>query len=358
MTHRPTDILIGMGQDESMVVAAPESIGLDPTQMRRAREVLREHVDSGRSPGLVAIVVRRGEIALAETLGVRDADHHPMDFDTTFPIASATKPLTATVIMSLVEEGRVGLMQRVADYLPEIPVALRDGLLVHHLLTHTGGYEAVTWSGRFKERLQEHEADDAAWGRDRFVNAYLGCIPELEIVKPPGVAMVYANLGYEMLGEIIRRVTGQSVGDQMRTRVFEPLGMINTAMCAAPELRAQMVGPMPGVSSFTDMSSLLLGIDGDEILTYDSASGGVVSTPADYATFGRMFLAGGTLHGERVLSPARKRHGATGSRCSGSNGGRTSVVAWCRGERLVTRVRAASITGSTSTTTSSGSVSS
>ena len=246
MALTPTDILIGMGQDESMVVAAPESIGLDPTQMRRAREVLREHVDSGRSPGLVAIVVRRGEIALAETLGVRDADHHPMGFDTTFPIASATKPLTATVIMSLVEEGIVGLMQRVADYLPRYRPRFVMELLVHHLLTHTGGYEAVTWNGRLKARLHEHEADDAGWGRNRLVNAYLGCVPELEIIKPPGVAMVYANLGYEMLGEIIRRVTGQSVGDQMRTRIFEPLDMSNTAMCAVPELRAQMVGPIPG----------------------------------------------------------------------------------------------------------------
>lgn len=293
-----------MGGDVSTAVVAPETVGLDATQMRRAREVLHEHVESGRSPGLVAVVVRRGQVVLAEALGVRDADGRPMGFDTTFPLASATKPLTAAVVMSLVEEGRIGLMQRVVDYLPELPDAFHDRLLVHHLLTHTGGYEAVTWNGRAKERRRECGEIDASWGRDPLVNAYLGCVADLEPKKPPGTAMVYANLGYEMLGEIIRRVTGRSVGDQMRTRIFEPLGMSSTAMCAGPELRGRMIGPMPGVPGVDDIARAMMGVGIDTVLGSDLASGGVVSTPVDYVTFGRMLLAGGTLNGERVLSRA------------------------------------------------------
>jgi CubicO group peptidase (beta-lactamase class C family) len=288
-------------------VVAPESVGLDAAQMQRARDLLHEQVDSGRSPGLVSIVARRGEIVLAEAIGARNPDGDPMDFDTAFSIASATKPLTAAVIMSLVEEGKVGLMQRVADYLPELPDALRDRLLVHHLLTHTGGFEAVTWTGRAKERRLHHADEDARWGRDPVVNAYLGCIPDLEIKKPPGAGMLYANLGYEMLGEIVRRITGDSLGAAMRSRIFEPLHMDDSAMVPGPELRSRMVRPEPGMPLTDQWAQQMMGIDVDTALASDFAAGGVVSTPADYVRFGLMILGGGTLDGERVLSRASVR---------------------------------------------------
>jgi len=287
-----------------MRVADPVALGLDPGQMERAREVLHEQVDSGRSPGLVAVVMRRGQVALAEAVGVRNAAGDPMGFDTLFPIASATKPLTATVVMSLVEEGRIGLMQRVVDYIADVPAGLRDRLLVHHLLTHTGGYEAVTWNGRVKARVADHGDEDARWGRDPIVNAYLGCIPGLEVKKPPGTVMLYANLGYEMLGEIIRRVTGSSVRDQMRERIFEPLGMRGTASSDGDGAIAQMVGHLPGMPGMDEFARSMMGVGSEVIRRSDLASGGVLSTPVDYVTFGRMLLAGGTLDGVRVLSRA------------------------------------------------------
>ena len=227
-----------------------------------------------------------------------------MGFDTVFPIASATKPLTAAVIMSLVEAGQVGLMQRVADYIPEIPEMMRDRLLVHHLLTHTGGYEAVTWNGRAKARMLEHRDDDATWGRDPLVNAYLGCIPGLEMKKPPGTGMLYANLGYEMLGEIVRKVTGDTLAAAMHARIFEPLAMRDTAMAADAGVRARMVEPLPGMPVSDEFTRAMMGVDVDTVLTSDLGSGGVVSTPADFVRFGRMLLGGGTLDGARVLSKA------------------------------------------------------
>ncbi len=293
-----------MGNGDAPRTVAPDEVGLDAAQMRRAREVLHEQVESGRSPGLVSVVARRGEIVLAESIGNRNRAGEPMGFDTVFPIASATKPLTAAVVMSIVEEGRIGLMQRVVDYLPELPEGLRDRLLVHHLLTHTGGYEAVTWNGRAKERVLHHGEQDARWGRDPLVNAYLGCIPHLEIKKPPGAGMLYANLGYEMLGEIVRRITGDSVGTAMRTRIFEPLGMHDSAMTPGYDLRSRMPEPEPGMPMSDQFGRALMGADVDTLLTSDLASGGVVSTPADYVRFGLMILGGGTLDGVRVLSKA------------------------------------------------------
>lgn len=288
-------------------IVAADEVGLDAAQMQRARQVLHEQVESGRSPGLVSIVARRGQIVLAEAIGVRNPAGDPIGFDTVFPIASATKPLTAAVVMSLVEEGKIGLMQRVADYLPELPETLRDGLLVHHLLTHTGGYEAVTWNGRAKDRMQHNGQEDERWGRTPFVNGFLGCIPGLVIKKPPGAVMVYANLGYEMLGEIVRQVTGDSVGSAMRTRIFEPLGMHDSAIAPGVDLRSRMVETQPGMPMDDTMVQAVMGVDRDALIAADSASGGVVSTPADYVRFGLMILGGGTLDRSRVLSKASVR---------------------------------------------------
>jgi len=297
-------ILTAIDSGQSLQTADPNEVGLDASQMRRARDVLREQVESGKSPGLVSIVARRGEIVLAEAIGNRNRAGDPMGFDTIFQVASATKPLTAAVVMSLVEEGRIGLMQRVVDYLPELPEVLRDRLLVHHLLTHTGGYEAVTWNGRAKERVQHHRDQDAEWGREPFVNAYLGCIPDLEVKKPPGVGMMYGNLGYEMLGEMVRRITGDSLGAAMRSRVFEPLGMHDSAMAPGADLRSRLAHPEPGMPPSDEFVEAMMGVDRETLLASDSASGGVVSTPADYVRFGLMILAGGTLDGVRVLSKA------------------------------------------------------
>ena len=293
-----------MGNGDAPRTVAPGDVGLDAVQMQRARDVLHEQVKSGRSPGLVSIVVRRGEIVLAEAVGARDRAGTPMDFDTVFWIASATKPLTAAVVMSLVEEGRIGLLQRVVDYLPELPEPLHDRLLVHHLLTHTGGFEAVMWNGRLKERVLHHADDDLRWGRDPLVNAFLGCIPDLEVKKPPGAGMMYANLGYEMLGEIVRRITGDSVGTAMRTRIFEPLDMHDSTMAPGDDLRSRMSEPKPGRPGSDEFQRAMTGAGADTCLSSDLASGGVVSTPADYLRFGLMILGGGTLDGVRVLSKA------------------------------------------------------
>jgi CubicO group peptidase (beta-lactamase class C family) len=270
--------------------------------------MIREHVATEGSPGIAAIVTRRGRTVLAEAHGTRNVDGDPMQLDTVFPIASATKPITAAVVMSLVEDGEIGLMQRVVDYIPELPADLRDRLLVHHLLTHTGGFEAVFWTGRLRERLIHHQADDARYGRDAYVNAFLGCIPDLEVIRPPGEGMLYANLSYEMLGEIVRRVSGEAqIGDLMRSRIFDPLGMHDTAMRAPEPLRHRMVGKPPGAYDRDEMARQLVGGDFDTLLTYDSASGGLVSTVADNTTFCRMILGGGALDGVRVLSPGSVR---------------------------------------------------
>jgi CubicO group peptidase (beta-lactamase class C family) len=283
----------------------PAEMTLDTARLQRARDLMQAQVESGRSPGLVAVVARRGEIVLAESFGVRNSAGDRMEVDSVFPIASGTKPITAAVVMTLAEDGEIGLNQRVVDYLPELPESLH-GVLVHHLLTHTSGFEAPTWTGRFRTRMLDHGDADAEWGRDRIVNAYLGCIPDLAKVTEPGAGMLYANLGYEMLGEIVRRLTGQRLGEVMEARIFQPLGMHDTSMVVDDSLRGRMIEWWEGLP-MASMTEAIFGAGLEVLLDSDSASGGLVSTAADNVRFSRMILGGGALDGVRVLSDASVR---------------------------------------------------
>jgi CubicO group peptidase (beta-lactamase class C family) len=285
----------------------PGELGLDPKRVERARAMIHEQVASGLSPGVVAFVARRGRCFLHEAVGTRNPAGDPMLPDTLFPIASATKPFTAALVMSLVEDGRIGLLQCVRDYLPELPAEVGDGVLVHHMLTHTAGYDAPEWTGGFKVRFLERADEDAHWGRDRMVNAFLGCMADLRRVKPPGKGMLYANLNYELLGEIVRRVTGSpTVGAVMHERIFEPLGMKSASMAPDAALRARVI-ELAEDSAIAAMARNAFGMTPDDMIDADVAGGGLVCSAPDHATFEQLILGRGSLDGTRVLSEASVR---------------------------------------------------
>ena len=291
-----------MHQAEPFSPAEPAELGLDPKRIEVARAILHEQVESGRSPGLVAFLVRRGRCFLQEAIGVRNPAGDPMLPDTLFRIMSATKPFTAAVVMSLVEDGRIGLLQCARDYLPELPPEVGDGVLIHHLLTHTGGFDAPEWTGGFRSRLLEKAEEDARFGHDRVVNGFLGCMADLQRIKPPGRGMLYANLNYELLGEIVRRVTGSpTLGAVMHERIFEPLDMRSVAMFPDTALQARTVELSPDAP----LAALLrdrMGISLDDHRESDMAGGGLVCASRDHAIFQQMILGRGSLGGTRVLS--------------------------------------------------------
>jgi CubicO group peptidase (beta-lactamase class C family) len=284
----------------------PAELSLDPARVEQARAMIREQIESGRSPGIVAFVARRGRVFLHEAMGVRNPAGDAMRHDTLFSIASATKPMTAAVVISLVEDGKIGLLQCVRDYLPELPASVGDGVLVHHLLTHTAGFDSPMWTGKLRRRLLEKGDEDARWGRDPVVNAFLGCMEDVERIKPPGAGMLYASFGYELLGEIVRRVCGTATVDEvLAARLFEPLGMKDSAMTLDAARRARFAEPLPDGPQARMAESYGLGLD--VWLRADAAAGGLLMTALDHAIFEQMILGGGELAGVRVLSKASVR---------------------------------------------------
>ncbi len=120
----------------------PDQVGMSPDRIQQVRAQARRWVEQGGTPTLVVLAARRGVIVLHEAFGVLrpGADAPPVPLDALFPMASLAKIITATAILILVEEGRVGLNRPVQEYLPEYIGEGKDAVLVHHLLTHTSGW--------------------------------------------------------------------------------------------------------------------------------------------------------------------------------------------------------------------------
>ena len=209
----------------------PNEAGMLPERVDRARDLCARWVKNGHTTALSVCVARRGVIVLHEAFGrLRpELDAPPLATDSLFPISSLTKPITATLAMQLVEEGLLGLNRPARDYLPELTGEGADEILVHHLLTHTSGY---VWFD--DEPLVTHVARRLHAGfepppcpetQHPTVNAMLHLFYDAPLAVPPGTQMIYADLNYQFVGEIVRRVSGRRIWELAGERIFAPLGM-------------------------------------------------------------------------------------------------------------------------------------
>jgi CubicO group peptidase (beta-lactamase class C family) len=203
---------------------APDSraaVGLAPAARDTLRATIRRLLDSAGVASVAVAVVRDGEVLWEEGFGYADiARRVPATPTTRYSIASITKPMTATAVMQLVEQGRVGLDRPIDAYLGALRVTGlagdAAGATVGRVLSHTAG---LPLHYRFYYGGPARQADVA-----RTV-AHYG-----RVMLPPGEVYSYSNLGYGMLGELVAAVGGTSYETFMRDRVFRPLGMTQTTI--------------------------------------------------------------------------------------------------------------------------------
>src|SRR5262245_10634840 len=209
----------------------PESVGMDPLRVTRLRELCSGWVKSGDTPSLVVLVARRGTIVLHEAFGVR---HHEdttptLKPDSIFPIASCTKPITAALVMCLVEDGLIGLNRPFIDYVPELNVpGVRwlEEARVADLLCHTSCIEDLQWDAYIDAAAgTSPELPPPDEGQHPSMNRRIRLAAGAPLALRPGSAMIYSNYGYQLLADIVRRISGQPFWQFARSRLFEPLGM-------------------------------------------------------------------------------------------------------------------------------------
>jgi len=283
--------------------------------MADLEETLRPFVDSGQVPGLVALVAR-GEDVEVVTLGTRDATGAPMSRDSLFRGASISKPVTAALTMSLVEDGSIELDAPVADLLPELAdppvlrtlesplddtVACARPITARHLLTGTAGHGFCTWESAVTPLLTErlHQAADDIHevpAPDEWMRR-LATIP---LMHQPGDGWTY-NASYDVLGVLIARAAGQDLADALAERLLDPLGMTDTGF-HVPADEVDRLTTMYGA----DDGGLVVRDQPDGYFTrppaFPSGSGGLVTTVDDWLAFGRMLVAGGEGPRGRVLA--------------------------------------------------------
>jgi len=305
----------------------PETVGMSSTRLARLDEVMkRRYVDSGYLPGMLTHIWRKGELVHTGMCGQMDIERgKPMREDAIFRIYSMTKPITAVALMILVEEGLIGLDDTVATHIPQwqnlgvyasgLPSLLADALpsfittptlrpmKVIDLATHTSG---LTYG------FMMRSAVDAAYRKAKVVDRQtegglrqmIEQLAHIPLDFSPGTAWNY-SVAIDVLGYLVEKLSGMSFGEFLRTRLFEPLGMNDTAFWVSPDKTEhftccyQPEGRGPGLKLQDDARESTYA----KPPPLESGGGGLVSTAQDYLRFCRMMLNGGTLDGMQILSP-------------------------------------------------------
>jgi len=287
----------------------PEEAGMLPERVALARDLCARWVKEGHTPTLGVCVARRGVIVLHEAFGVLGPgpDSPRLDHTALFPVASISKPITATLIMQLVEDGCLGLNRPAKDYLPELSGDGAEEILVHHLLTHTSGYPFdfdPAMGEHIRKKLQAgFELPPCPEGLHPNLHKRLSRFWDAPRVVRAGEAMVYSGHNYELLGEIVRRLSGRGFAQRARERVFDPLGMPDSYFVVPASESPRVVQRASGLP-FADPAPPFLGMGSRENQEVPSANFGLFTTPRDMTVFGQMFLNRGRYGDTRILSPA------------------------------------------------------
>ncbi|MBY0318013.1 MAG: beta-lactamase family protein [Reyranella sp.] len=303
---------------DTLPLVAPEQVGLSAARLDRVCKWMHGWVDSGRLAGMVTVVMRRGELAFAETAGKADVERNKaMRPDTIFRIYSMTKPLTSTAIMMLYEEGRFQLDDPISKFIPAFAnprvyaggsrgkidsVPAEREITFRDLLTHTSGLtygfmESNPVDALYRSKTSGVDFQTATTSLKDLVER-LGTFP---LIAQPGKAWNY-SVATDVLGYLVELISGQPFQTYLKEKVLAPLGMVDTDFHVpadkhdrfAANYQAGAGGKLeliddPGMSRYLAPRAV------------NSGGGGLVSTAADYLRFCRFMLNKGELDGTRLL---------------------------------------------------------
>src|SRR5262245_12776253 len=214
--------MLVLGAWGAVLAASPHDAARPDTEARLDR-FIRAEMERQRIPGVAVGVVMRGEPVLIRGYGYANVEHQaPVKPETVFRVASLTKQFTALAVMLLVQEGRLGLDDPITKHLAGAPKEWQS-ITIRHLLNHTSGVHDW-WEDGYDLRRDLSEDEIAQRAFDHPLD------------DPPGSRWRYCNAGYDLLGIVVRRVSGQSWGDYLRQRVFTPLGMTTAHVISEEEI--------------------------------------------------------------------------------------------------------------------------
>jgi CubicO group peptidase (beta-lactamase class C family) len=295
--------------------ARPESVGMSSQRLNRLTTEMEAIVERGEVPGVVTMVARKGKVVHFEATGKRELEGGtPMQKDSIFRIYSMTKPITGVAMMMLFEQGKWQLNDPVSKHIPEfadLKVAKVDPasgavttvpsnhpMTMRELMSHSGGLSYGVFGGT---AVDKQYVDNKVFDQTQPMKTFIERLGKTPLLFQPGERWHY-SVSVDVQGYLVEKLSGQTFPEFLQQHVFGPLKMVDTAFYV-PESKMNRLAEFyfrgkdgktvkhPGVADYSKPP------------VFPSGGGGLVSTASDYLRFCQMLLNGGTLDGQRILSP-------------------------------------------------------
>ncbi len=322
-------LFITVASAQPLAETQPEKVHMSSERLQRIDQVIQSYVDSNFIPGGAALIARHGKIAYYKAFGYADVESRkPLQRDAIFRIASQTKAITSVAVMILYEEGRLLLDDPVSKYIPAFknPKVLdmynaadttfsttpaKREITIRDLLTHTSGIGyAGIGAPEANAIYAKYNIPSGIGTSDDLLADAINRLGTLPIFHHPGERWTY-GLNTDVLGYLVEVVSGMSLDEFFRRRIFEPLGMKDTYFYLPPAKHDRLVRlhaenkekksvPYPKTGNMDPDFPKLQG-------RFYSGGAGLSSTLYDYAVFLQMLLNGGAYNGKQILGPASVR---------------------------------------------------
>lgn len=287
------------GSQLGLPMAAPEAVGFSRAGLDALNEEMHALVDAKKLAGVTTLIARHGKVVHLDTYGAANASTGaPLGPDSIFRIASMTKPIAGVAMMQLYEQGKWKLDDPVAKYIPEFAnlevkkagggtEPMKSPMTMAQIMSHSAG---------FGVSAVYEDANLAATDLQGMIDK----LKNLPLETQPGTAWDYGP-SVNIQGYLIEKLSGKSLDEYFDEHIFEPLGMVDTGFWMPPA-KADRV-----VAVHTYENGKVVARPNARVVTskprFLSASGGLMSTAADYWRFSQALLNGGELDGKRILKP-------------------------------------------------------
>lgn len=302
---------------DTLPLVSPEQVGLSAARLARISGWMKGWVDSGKLPGLLVAIMRKGELAFAETYGKADVERNkPVRPDTIYRIYSMTKPLTSTAIMMLYEEGRFQLDNPISKFIPAFAnsrvavggsrgkidtVPAERDITFRDLLSHTSGLTYGFMEATNVDALYRSKNGIDFQTATTSLKEVVEKLATFPLIAHPGKAWNY-SVSTDVLGYLVEVISGQPFEKYLVEKVIKPLGMVDTDFFVpdskhdrfSANYQAGASGKLEVIDDPTKSRYL-------KPRTVNSGGGGLVSTASDYLSFCKFMLNKGELDGVRLL---------------------------------------------------------
>jgi CubicO group peptidase (beta-lactamase class C family) len=297
---------------QPIATVSPQKAGFSADGLARIDKFFEREIAADRVPGAVVAIARDGRLVHYKAYGyLNKANNEPMPLDAIFQLASMTKIMTSVGALTLNEQGRLPLKSRLGEHLPafddmkvgsvsssgEITTEPAKPIYIHDLFRHTSG---IVYGGRGTTPIHKLYPGGSAVAAAQFTGEeFLAKLSSLPLLYQPGTVWDY-SFSTDVLGLVVEKVSGRQLGDYLKEAVWDKVKMPDTTFEVSESNSKRIARPLPK-DPITGKDQRIASLD--KPMKFHCGGACAYATVGDYLRFGQMLLDGGSIDGQRVLSP-------------------------------------------------------